>query len=534
MRVALAVAGFAFLVAGGIVAGVVLGTSTSEPAVAVPTGVAGRPTSTPSASGAAPGGPTSMPTEVPGVPAAASSAPTATGAPEPTAPPLHPIVDRRAVGAAWGEVGGLTTFRGNPTRTYYGAGPVPREPAVLWRYPDGPMCTVERLASGDEREWCGTGWTGQPLVRERPGQPPEVVFGAYDHRVHFLDGASGAPTRPALVTGHMVKGTEALDPDGYPLLYTGSRDGKLRVVALDRDAPTELWALEAHPQRVWNDDWDGSPAIVGDVMYVGGEDSWFYAVRLNRALGPDGLVTVAPEVLLATPGWTPALLAAVGDGNVSIESSVALYEGRAYFANSGGRVVGLDVTSVAETGAAPVVFDYWAGDDVDATITIDAEGMLYVAAELERDLPRARAVGQLLKLDPYSAGDPLVWSVGVPAATGTDPGGIWATPTLHRDVLYVSTHAGDLLGVDAGDGEVFYRERIGYHEWGSAAVVDDTLVVPLCEQGGLRAYDVTDPRAPVERWTLQLGGCVESTPAIHDGRIYVGSRDGFFYAVGDG
>jgi hypothetical protein len=48
-----------------------------------------------------------------------------------------------------------------------------------------------------------------------------------------------------------------------------------------------------------------------------------------------------------------------------------------------------------------------------------------------------------------------------------------------------------------------------------------------------RAYDVSDPRAPVERWTVQLPGCVESTPAVWKGRIWVGSRDGFFYAIGD-
>ena len=132
--------------------------------------------------------------------------------------------------------------------------------------------------------------------------------------------------------------------------------------------------------------------------------------------------------------------------------------------------------SAASSGEAPVVFDFWTGDDTDATITIDAEGMVYVAVELQRFLPRAGEVGQLVKLDPYTDGDPIVWSVEVPPRRAGDDGGIWATPALHGDVLYVSTHAGDLLGVESATGEVFYRERIGYHEWGSPAVVDDTLV----------------------------------------------------------
>ena len=37
---------------------------------------------------------------------------------------------------------GLTTFRGNASRSYYGEGPVPRRPAILWRYPaSGALCS---------------------------------------------------------------------------------------------------------------------------------------------------------------------------------------------------------------------------------------------------------------------------------------------------------------------------------------------------------------------------------------------------------
>jgi hypothetical protein len=50
----------------------------------------------------------------------------------------------------------------------------------------------------------------------------------------------------------------------------------------------------------------------------------------------------------------------------------------------------------------------------------------------------------------------------------------------------------------------------------------------------LHGYDVRDPGAePEEIWTVELGGCIESTPAVWQGRIYVGTRGGRFFAIGD-
>jgi len=50
----------------------------------------------------------------------------------------------------------------------------------------------------------------------------------------------------------------------------------------------------------------------------------------------------------------------------------------------------------------------------------------------------------------------------------------------------------------------------------------------------LRAYDVSDPSVLQLLWELPVGGgCIESTPAVWNGRLYVGSRDGYFYAIGE-
>lgn len=394
------------------------------------------------------------------------------------------------------------------------------------------MCSSSTVGN-ETREWCGTGWTGQPAVWEHDGVT-EVIVGAYDRAVHFLDAETGERVRPDFPTGDLIKGSVTIDPDGFPLLYFGSRDNRLRVVALDDGGPRELWQLPARPDGIWNDDWDSNPVILDDVLLEGGEDGFLHAVRLNRGYDAEGAVTVAPEILAQVPLWTTELIAATGDSNVSIESSLTVVDDVIYATNSGGRVVGLDLPALRD-GRAEIVFDYWLGDDADATLVAGPDGMLYASVELERNLPRAAEVGQLVALDPTRGGDPRVWGLPIPPAPGTDgTGGAWSTPALHDGTLYLTTHSGELLAVDAATGAVRWREDIGFHEWSSPVVVDDVLIVATCERGGVTGYAL-DGGVPRRSWRVDLesGGCVESTPAVWGGRIYVGSRDGYFYAFAD-
>ena len=447
-----------------------------------------------------------------------------------TEPPFEGWVDPATSGQQWGdEVEGLLTFRGNPTRTYYGKGPVPDSPEVLWYFPPGPaMCSLSEVKE-ETTNWCGTGWTGQPAVFERDGAT-WVVVGAYDKAVHFLDADTGDRIVGDFDTGDLIKGSVTIDPDGYPLVYFGSRDNKYRVVAFDRDEPEELWALDAYsvsPTR-WNDDWDGAGLVLDDYLFVGGENSRFHIVKLNRGYdGETGLATADPELVFDAPGWDDELIEAVGS-NVSIESSVAISGDTAYFANSGGLIQGWDIAGLASGEAPERVFRYWAGDDIDATLVIDAEGMIYAGVEYERGNARSEEVGQIIKLDP-SRDDPLVWSVHERPRLNS---GVWATPGLHRDLLIVPTDTGKVLGLDAATGEVRWTKELPGPTWSSPVIVDDVWIQGDC-RGWLRAFDVSDTAAePPELWRVDLQACIESTPAVWDGLVVVGTRGGWIYAVG--
>lgn len=431
---------------------------------------------------------------------------------------------------------GLWTFRGNGRRDLSGVGPVPRsKPRIVWRYPSsGGLCSPSADENGTT-VWCGVGWTGQPNVIPRRNGRVEVRIGAFDRAYHFLDGATGRRVRPSLPTGDLAKGSATSDPDGFPLFYAGSRDNKLRVVALDRPRPTVLWSLDSHEGGpvVWNDDWDGAPLVVDGHLLVGGENSWFYVVRLNRSYGPGGKVRVRPRVLARVPSWDARLLAVRPDRAFSIESSVSYHDGIAYFANSAGLVQGWDVRPTIRHGKPPRrVFRFWMGDDTDATVVVDEKGFLYAASELERFTERSKRVGQLVKLDPRRPRSPVVWSVPLRRVGWMGKAGAWATPAVDRRTVYVTTNAGELVAVDRRTGRVRWRIGLSGHVWGSPVVADGVLVQGDCS-GVLRAFDVrAERRRPRELWSVQLGGCIEATPAVWQGRIYVGTRGGALYALG--
>src|SRR5213078_2504084 len=169
--------------------------------------------------------------------------------------------------------------------------------------------------------------------------------------------------------------------------------------ALDRSEPTVLWSFDAQsqPGAVWNDDWDGAPLQIGDYLLEGGENSWFYVIRLNRHYDQQGLVQVQPKIVMLVPGWDQEELNAIHDHDISIEDSVAFANGVVYFANGGGLVQGWDISDILKGGTvAKEVFRFWTGDDTDASVVIDDQGYLYVASEYQRFDDRSKQVGQLM------------------------------------------------------------------------------------------------------------------------------------------
>jgi hypothetical protein len=273
--------------------------------------------------------------------------------------------------------------------------------------------------------------------------------------------------------------------------------------------------------------------VVGDYLLEGGENSWFYVVKLNRRYDDNHLVQVSPKVVMKVPGWDDQLLRDIPDGDISIENSVAFRKGIVYFANSGGLIQGWDISNVLHGGKAHRrVFRFWDGDDTDASIVIDSKGFLYAGIEFQRMNDRDRQVGQIIKLDPWRPNDPLVWRVKATDVAFEGAGGTWGTPALYGKMVFDTTASGDLLAIDRRTGKVAWSVHLAPPTIGSPVPVDDTLIVGDCA-GVLHGFDISKPRrVPKETWRVQLPGCIESTPAVWRGMIYVGTRAGKIYGIG--
>jgi len=462
---------------------------------------------------------------------------------------------------------GILRFRSTLRRDRQGIGHLPRSlPTVAWS---------QRVRCSNE--WCGVGWTGQPLLVDwsdearavqpfaEPGGPAvEVVVGGLDGMVYFVDLDSGDPSRPAFrAQTASIKGTMSIDPRGPPLLYVGQglsghdRDWHYKVVSLIHnrallDIPGSQRRFGGEPlapTRSWGGA-DGNALILedSDRFLLGGESGLVYRVDLGtdwegQRIGLDPDIDPwtyhsvrpkygNPDKLDGSSRWAPG-----------IESSVALHDGVAYFADSLGSLIGLDHVSGEE------VLRLDLGDDTDATPVIsieDGHPYLYVGTEVDKQVHgrpvRATGVMRFSKID-LEAKD-FAWRLELPAWTWKKVdakhdynGGVLATAALgfgpSAGLVFVPTsHEPDFgrgrilairteLGED-GQPEIAWSYPLGRPSWSSPACDGETLVVG--DAGGvMRGFDAVSGEL---LWELEIGGAIESSPVFWDGRVVVGTRGG--------
>lgn len=418
----------------------------------------------------------------------------------------------------------LLRFGGNAQGATFADGTNPASVSTVHRYPARAMC-VDANDGADGTKQCGLG-AGSQVLLAKVGGVRTLVVGALDGTVRFLDPLSGADRLRPLRLNSAVTGTVAMDPDGYPLMYVGTHDGRLRVVGLENGAARELWQFDLSTQDdgVWRAGWSAAPLVIDDNLIAGGDNGRLYVFRLNRRRTPTGSVAVEPVGMRSIPTWNDQFLASLHDREVGVTSLVQAGE-RVYVANAGGRVLGFATAALTGTGDANPQFQWTAPDAILAPMSVDGGGRLYVPVALKRRTASSDDHTVAVALNPL-ASSPVMWRQGT---AGDEPSGSVSAVTFGAGVAVVSTDSGVLTGVNLLTGAPGWQVRVGGPFRSTPVVSGSSLVVADCD-GRVRSWDVT-ANPPKPQWTARISGCVESTPVVAGESVYVGGRSGFIYRL---
>lgn len=142
----------------------------------------------------------------------------------------------------------------------------------------------------------------------------------------------------------------------------------------------------------------------------------------------------------------------------------------------------------------------------------------------------------------FGSSDGSVYAVdleGRPLWTANTGAAVPSSPAVAGGRVFVQTRRGLVLALSAADGKVLWRTQTGDDlplDWGyengdmfiSSPAVADGLVLVGSGDGHLYALDTATGQG---KWRVETGGRVRSSPAVADGTVYVGSLDGSVYAA---
>jgi eukaryotic-like serine/threonine-protein kinase len=376
------------------------------------------------------------------------------------------------LGDASASVNTMLMFRGNPTHTFYGTGPLREQPELLWRKPLGDYKGTR--ADGTQFRWAGTGWTGQAV---RWGA--RIYVGAVDAKFYCFDANTGEQ-RWRFDEGGMYK-SSCCFYDGR--VYVGNVDNKLRC--LDARNGNLVWTYAT------GRDCDSSPCVAGGRLYVGGEDGKL------KCLDPAD----------AALHWELPLGEGIGAprGSGGIESSPAVADGEVYVGHYDGYLTCVDANTGEQRWRAST------GGDTDVSPVVVGD-LVYVAAETGSPCLRA--------FDRTKRGA-LVWEF-------ESWRGFWSTPAVVGDRLYIGGHDGVMYCLAADSGAVIWTFRAQASIWCSPAVVDGKVAFGSHDP----FFYLLDAQTGALLWKHEIGGRTHSSPCIVDGRIHVGSTNGYFHCFG--
>jgi len=439
----------------------------------------------------------------------------------------------------------ISTFLGNDKRKFYGIGPVPHPLVVRWKFKIGGDST--RIGKKTAK-WYGTGWTGQPsLVRDEGRE--YLIIGGYDHCLRKIDAETGKELWKYKFDD-VIKGSPTLLETGDDIIILqGSRQGfknSLRDTlipsfrAISYKTGHEIWRLNIPRTGSYSRDVDGSALIYKGKIIIGAENGIVYILDPMVIERRQGILQ--PKILRAFQLYTKEDVIK-HRGNVTIESSPALLDDVLYISSGAGHIYGIDLKRDS------IIWDFPTGSDLDGTITITEDRKLLCGIEKQY----IKGQGGLIKLDPSKSPSRCVewyfptgnknfasWEGGVIGSQSVreDPRHQMAAFNAIDGYLYVVS-LNDTSGIGRGfDGRtlfscprLLFKKNIGGSI--STPVFIDHHLITQGYNEMIYVFDINDTTMVFSQVDSLNIGSIESTPIVWQNRIFIGSRNGYFYCLGE-
>ena len=232
--------------------------------------------------------------------------------------------------------------------------------------------------------------------------------------------------------------------------------------------------------------------------------------------------------------------------NVVTESSPSLLDGVIYVASGSGHVIGYDLL------LKEIVWDFYIGSDIDGSAIVTSDSCLLVSIEKQY----ISGPGGVFKLNPKKQPDNAVvwyfpvenreyasWQGGIIGSVGiNDFYNDGAMPYMAAfsaidGYLYVVNHkelapGPMVLGPDSttlySTPSLLYKMKIG-PSISTPIIVRDKIIAASYQALYLLQFNQNLEFRLLDKFVTTF----EATPVVHDRKVYIASRDGYFYCLGN-
>ncbi|MEA2042778.1 MAG: hypothetical protein U9N85_09535, partial [Bacteroidota bacterium] len=408
--------------------------------------------------------------------------------------------------------------------------------------------------------WSGAGWTGQPLIFLED-TVVYILQGTYSHRVLKIR-ADNLNIEWAYDFGDMLKGTGTVwynakaDSGNKFVLIQGGRLGfknrlSSKVVpslrAINYKTGKNLWKLNSKRTKCYSRDVDASALIHNDTAYIGLENGIFTVFDPNPSSADTLLGLLQPKV------FEEHMLYEEQDrllhrGNLVTESSPSILGNRIYVSSGSGHLYGYNLKT------RTIDFDFKTGSDMDGSPVVTDDSCLIVSLEKEY-IPGKAGV---FKIDPSKPADScVVWYYALPNRHFAHwQGGVIGSATINDSYRRKRDEIPNLAAFSTIDGHLYVvktKELSGDSVLGPQNLrkypspqlvykykISESISTPVFVQNkivaasydGVRLFEF-DSDLNFKLLDHFPAGSVEATPAVYNGKVYIASKNGLLYVLGD-